>query len=363
MPNLRLINIVKTFGQTRAIDTLNLVVEDGELLTLLGPSGCGKTTTLRAVAGFVTPDSGDIFIGERRISTLAPEKRGIGLVFQNYALWPHMTVFQNLAFGLKLKKMTQPQIEEKVAEGLAIVKLAELSDRYPRQLSGGQQQRVALSRALVLEPDILLLDEPLSNLDALLREQMRFEIAQLHKQHGITTIYVTHDQTEAMVISDRIAVLNEGRLMQLGTPSDIYAKPANKFVAGFMGTTNFIRGKVLATAGDHTQVRTHDGLTLYGRSDGLAKGQPVHVAVRPENIEFVSERQDTGHNVDRNMFDAKIARATYVGEVIDYQINLGDSLIRARGNIRGQKAVGEIVRIHLDPDQLVVLGDPPDTDQ
>ena len=180
MPNLRLINIVKTFGQTRAIDTLNLVVEDGELLTLLGPSGCGKTTTLRAVAGFVTPDSGDIFIGERRISTLAPEKRGIGLVFQNYALWPHMTVFQNLAFGLKLKKMTKLQIEEKVAEGLAIVKLEEHGDRYPRQLSGGQQQRVALARALVLEPDILLLDEPLSNLDALLREQRRFEIDHLH---------------------------------------------------------------------------------------------------------------------------------------------------------------------------------------
>ena len=363
MPNLRLINIVKTFGQTRAIDTLNLVVEDGELLTLLGPSGCGKTTTLRTVAGFVTPDSGDIFIGDRRISTLAPEKRGIGLVFQNYALWPHMTVFQNLAFGLKLKKMTKPQIEEKVAEGLAIVKLEEHGDRYPRQLSGGQQQRVALARALVLEPDILLLDEPLSNLDALLREQMRFEIAHLHKQYGITTIYVTHDQTEAMVISDRIAVLNGGRLMQLGTPSDIYAKPANKFVAGFMGTTNFIRGKVVGTAGDHTQVRTHEGLAIYGSGDGLAKGQPVHVAVRPENIEFVSERQDTDHEIDRNMFDAKIVRATYVGEVIDYQINLGDSLIRAKGNIRGQKAAGETARIHLDPDQLVVLGDPPDTDQ
>ena len=194
-------------------------------------------------------------------------------------------------------------------------------------------------------------------------KQMRFEIAQLHKQYGITTIYVTHDQTEAMVISDRIAVLNEGRLMQLGTPSDIYAKPANKFVAGFMGTTNFIRGQVLGTAGDHTQVRTQDGLTLYGRGDGLSKGQPVHVAVRPENIEFVSVRQDTDHDVDRNMFDAKIARATYVGEMIDYQINLGDSLIRAKGNVRGKKTAGETVKIHLDPDQLVVLGDPPDTRQ
>ena len=357
MPSLQLLNIVKTYGPTIAIDGLNLIVEDGELLTLLGPSGCGKTTTLRAVAGFVTPDSGDIFIGEREITTLAPEKRGIGLVFQNYALWPHMTVFQNLAFGLGLKKMTKSQIGEKVVEGLSIVKLEKHGDRYPRQLSGGQQQRVALARALVLEPDILLLDEPLSNLDALLREQMRFEIAQLHKQYGITTIYVTHDQTEAMVISDRVAVLNKGRLMQLGTPADIYARPVNKFVAGFMGTTNFIHGEVLETTGDFTLVRTDDGLMVYGKGDDLAKGQSADVAVRPENIEFVSEPQDTLQRDEKNMFDAKIVRATYVGEMIDYQINLGDSLIRAKGNIRTKMAPDEAVKIHLDPDQLVVLGE------
>jgi iron(III) transport system ATP-binding protein len=224
-------------------------------------------------------------------------------------------------------------------------------------LSGGQQQRVALARALVLEPDILLLDEPLSNLDALLREQMRFEIAQLHKQYGITTIYVTHDQTEAMVISDRVAVLNKGRLMQLGTPADIYARPVNKFVAGFMGTTNFIHGEVLETTGDFTLVRTDDGLMLYGKGDDLAKGQSADVAVRPENIEFVSEPQDTLQRDEKNMFDAKIVRATYVGEMIDYQINLGDSLIRAKGNIRTKMAPDEAVKIHLDPDQLVVLGE------
>lgn len=357
MPSLQLRNIVKTYGPTKAIDSLNLVVEDGELLTLLGPSGCGKTTTLRAVAGFVMPDSGEIFIGERKISTLAPEKRGIGLVFQNYALWPHMTVFENLAFGLGLKKMTKPQISAKVAEGLAIVKLEEHGNRYPRQLSGGQQQRVALARALVLEPDILLLDEPLSNLDALLREQMRFEIAQLHKQYGITTIYVTHDQTEAMVISDRVAVLNKGKLMQLGTPADIYARPANKFVAGFMGTTNFIHGKVMQTTGDRIKVRTDDGLILCGSGNQLAIGQAVDVAVRPENIEFVPESRDTVRGEAENFYDARIVRATYVGEVIDYQINLGDSLIRAKGSIRTKKAADDTVRIHLDPDQLVVLGE------
>ena len=357
MPSLQLANIVKTYGPTKAIDALNLVVEDGELLTLLGPSGCGKTTTLRAVAGFVTPDSGEIFIGKKEITALAPEKRGIGLVFQNYALWPHMTVFQNLAFGLKLKKMTKSRIMEKVMEGLSIVKLEKHGDRYPRQLSGGQQQRVALARALVLEPDILLLDEPLSNLDALLREQMRFEIAQLHKQYGITTIYVTHDQTEAMVISDRVAVLNQGRLVQLGTPTDIYARPVNKFVAGFMGTTNFIHGQVAETAGDITLVSTGDGLTLYGKGDNLATGQTVDVAVRPENIEFVSDPGDALHGGDKNVFDAKIVRATYVGDVIDYQIRLGDSLIRAKGSIRAKKVADESVRIHLDPDHLVVLGE------
>ena len=357
MSSLQLLDVVKTYGPTVAIDSLNLIVKDGELLTLLGPSGCGKTTTLRAVAGFVTPDSGKIFIGEREITTLAPEKRGIGLVFQNYALWPHMTVFQNLAFGLGLKKMSKSQIREKVMEGLSIVKLETHGDRYPRQLSGGQQQRIALARALVLEPDILLLDEPLSNLDALLREQMRFEIAQLHKQYGITTIYVTHDQTEAMVISDRVAVLNQGKLVQLGTPTDIYARPVNKFVAGFMGTTNFIRGQVIETTGDIAFVRTDDGLMIYGKGDNLAKGQTADVAVRPENIEFVGEPRDTPHGEGKNVFDAKIVRATYVGDEIDYQISLGDSLIRAKGSIRTQKAADEAIKIYLDPDHLVVLGD------
>jgi len=355
MSDLRLVNIVKTYGKLRAIDNLNLTVEDGELLTLLGPSGCGKTTTLRAVTGFVAPDSGDIYFGNRRISDIPPEKRGIGLVFQNYALWPHMTVFQNLAFGLQLKKMSKPQIRKKVAEGLAIVKLEELESRYPRQLSGGQQQRVALARALVLEPDILLLDEPLSNLDALLREQMRFEIAQLHKQYGITTIYVTHDQTEAMVISDRIAVLDRGKLMQLATPAEIYSRPVNKFVAGFMGTTNFIHGKVQDITDDYAAVAINDGLILHGRGLGLEKGQEVDVAVRPENVEFLSQSQASMPHGDLNIFNARVDRATYVGELIDYQLTFGDSLIRAKGDVRRKRAAGETVKIYIDPDQLPVL--------
>ena len=355
MPGLRLVNIVKKYGKLAAVDDLSLEVKEGELLTLLGPSGCGKTTVLRSISGFVAVDNGDVFIGNRRVTDVPPEKRGIGLVFQNYALWPHMTVFQNLAFGLELKKMPKEKIKGKVEESLAMVKLEGHEDRYPRQLSGGQQQRVALARALVLEPDILLLDEPLSNLDALLREQMRFEIAQIHKQYGITTVYVTHDQTEAMVISDRIAVLDKGRMMQLGKPVDIYSRPANKFVAGFMGTTNFIHGNVSDFYDDYMVVTTKSGLSLYGKGSGLEKGQEVDVAIRPENIDFMSASQTSSGKKSLNVFDAKVVRASYVGELIDYQLEIKDSLIRAKGDVKRRLTEGETVKIHLDPDQLSVL--------
>jgi spermidine/putrescine ABC transporter ATP-binding subunit len=355
MPPLHLERIVKKYGNVKAVDDLSLKVQDRELLTLLGPSGCGKTTILRCVSGFVKPDSGDIYLGDRKITEIPPQKRGIGLVFQNYALWPHMTVFQNLAFGLKIKKLSKNEIRQKVEHALALVQLEGFGDRYPRQLSGGQQQRVALSRALVLEPDILLLDEPLSNLDALLREQMRFEIAHIHKQAGITTIYVTHDQTEAMVISDRIAVLEKGRIMQLGTPLEIYSKPANKFVAGFMGTTNFIHGKVISFDKDYAEVTTDDGVTLTGRVRELKKGDEVDVAIRPESIKFLSpaEAKTTSH--EPNLYEAEVVRASYIGELIDYQLKIKKHLIRARGEVRTPYAVGERIVIRLDPDQLAVL--------
>jgi len=354
MPPLHLERIVKKYGNVKAVDDLSLKVRDRELLTLLGPSGCGKTTILRCVSGFVKPDSGDIYLGDRKITEIPPKKRGIGLVFQNYALWPHMTVFQNLAFGLKIKKLSKNEISQKVEHALALVQLEGFGDRYPRQLSGGQQQRVALSRALVLEPDILLLDEPLSNLDALLREQMRFEIAQIHKQAGITTIYVTHDQTEAMVISDRIAILEKGRIMQLGTPCVIYSKPANKFVAGFMGTTNFIHGKVISFNKD-TEVTTDDGVTLIGRGRELKKGDEVDVAIRPESIKFLSpaEAKTTSH--EPNLYEAEVVRASYIGELIDYQLKIKKHLIRARGEVSTPYAVGERIVVKLDPDQLAVL--------
>lgn len=355
MPNLKLEHIVKRYGKQHAVDSLDLEVHDGELLTLLGPSGCGKTTTLRAISGFVTLDSGHIYIGDREITTIPPERRGIGLVFQNYALWPHMTVFQNLAFGLQLKKLPKEVVRQRVEKGLSIVKLDGYEQRYPRQLSGGQQQRVALGRALVLEPDILLLDEPLSNLDALLREQMRFEIAQIHRQLGITTIYVTHDQTEAMVMSDRIAVLDSGRIVQLGSPADIYSAPSNRFVAGFMGTTSFIHATVENATGDLVTVKTDRGLRISGRGAGLVVGQPAEIAVRPENIEFRGESDLSKTEGSSNLFSARVVRATYVGELIDYQLEIGGSLVRAKGKVTEHFSEGSEAVVHLDPLRLAVL--------
>jgi len=344
MPNLTLDHVVKSYGKLRAVDDLSLEVRDGELLTLLGPSGCGKTTTLRAVSGFVALNSGRIFIGQRNITDIPPERRGIGLVFQNYALWPHMTVFQNLAFGLQLKKLPKQTIKKKIEKSLAMVKLAGYEDRYPRQLSGGQQQRVALARALVLEPDILLLDE-----------QMRFEIAQIHKQAGITSIYVTHDQTEAMVISDRIAVMNQGKIVQIGRPEGIYSAPASKFVAGFMGTTTFIHGKVSGTARERIVVQTDSGLSIQGKGEQLAAGNEVDVAIRPENIRFLTTPADIRKQGKENTFEARVTRASYVGELVDYQLDLKGSLLRAKGETANPLSEGTTIHIYIEPEQLSIL--------
>ena len=352
MSELKLKDIYKSYGKTTVINGLSLDVKDGELVTLLGPSGCGKTTTLRCVTGFLNPDRGDIFIGGRNITEIPPEKRGIGLVFQNYALWPHMTIFENLAFGLKLKKTPSAEIRKKVQEGLETVKLDGYADRYPRQLSGGQQQRVALARAIVLEPDILLLDEPLSNLDALLREQMRFEIGQIHRKFGITTIYVTHDQTEAMVISDRIVILNKGVIMQQGPPHDVYSRPENKFVAGFMGTTNFIPGKVEGdSAGENRVVVVKEkGQKLVCAGNGAEKGTSCDAAVRPENISFCPASED-GENVFRGV----IGRASYTGDMIDYEIDFDGIKLRARGSVTGRVEAGANVCFRIDPEHTPVL--------
>src|SRR5438093_11049789 len=244
MATVSLVGLTKKFGAAAAVDNLHLEIGDGEFVSLLGPSGCGKTTTLRLLAGFLQPDAGEIRVGGKVISSAAhlvgPERRNMSMIFQSYAVWPHMTVAQNVAYGLKFKKLTKPQIEAKVTKLLGVVHLSELKDRYSAELSGDQEQRVALARALVVEPQILLMDEPLSNLDANLREEMRFEIRRLHEEFKITTVYLTHDQAEAMATSDRIAVLDRGCRVQVSDPHTLYTKPRTRFVAGFIGRTNFI---------------------------------------------------------------------------------------------------------------------------
>lgn len=251
--------LVKRFGTLEAVSYVSLTIHEGELFTLLGPSGCGKTTLFRLIGGFYMPDEGEIYFNGRLITDVPPYERNIGMVFQNYALWPHMTVFKNIAYGLKIEGLSRKEIKEQVQRVLERVNLTGLDDRYPGQLSGGQQQRVALARALVLNPDILLLDEPLSNLDAKIRVQVRAEIRKLQKELKITTIYVTHDQEEALTLSDRIAVMNAGKVLQIGTPRELYEKPQNRFVADFIGTNNLLEGRVKELNGDLAVIETHLG--------------------------------------------------------------------------------------------------------
>jgi len=274
MTRLVIERLEKRFGNVAALKSLSLRVEEGELISLLGPSGCGKTTTLRCVAGFEQPDAGEILFDAQNITQLPPERRDIGMVFQNYALFPHMTVSQNLAFGLEMRKVSQANVAERVKQALRMVQLEAMLDRYPRQLSGGQQQRVALARALVIEPRMLLLDEPLANLDASLREEMRFFIRDLQQRVGITTLYVTHDQSEAMVMSDRVVVMFSGEIAQVGPPRDLYARPASREVAQFIGRTQFVSGTVLARRdAAHVELDTPLGTLVTPADPSLAVGQ------------------------------------------------------------------------------------------
>src|SRR5437764_3405780 len=287
MPGVTLKELSKRYGDVGAVQGLSLGVEPGELLALLGPSGCGKTTTLRLVAGFLTPEAGEVWVGERclssPVSVVPPEARRMAMIFHGYALWPHMTVAQNVAYGLRFKSgLARAGREARVREMLRVVQLAGYESRYPGELSGGQQQRVAVARALVVEPEILLLDEPLSNLDANLREEMRFEIRRLHEAFAITTLYVTHDQAEAMVISDRIAVLDHGRVAQVGTADEVFLRPRTRFVAEFVGKTNLIDGMAVGT--DRV---AHGKLTLRVASGGLQPGAHVALSIRPHQIEVV----------------------------------------------------------------------------
>jgi len=324
--NIKLDDVVKRFGTLEAVSHISLDIKDGELFTLLGPSGCGKTTILRLVGGFHKPDQGRIYFGDKEVSALAPYERNIGMVFQNYALWPHMTISNNITYGLKLKKIPKAEISEKVSHVLKLVNLSGLESRYPGQLSGGQQQRVALARALVLNPDVLLLDEPLSNLDAKIRVQVRAEIRKLQKELGITTIYVTHDQEEALTLSDRIAVINFGKLQQIGSPRDLYERPENPFVADFIGINNLIPGEIREVNPTERwmKVETKVGPLLCDYRERFKPGDQCMVSVRPETASI-----GTSQEVQKefNRIAGNVSFAYYIGNTIRYDVEIDSTLL------------------------------------
>jgi iron(III) transport system ATP-binding protein len=309
----------KNYGAVLALDSLDLDIASGEVVALLGPSGCGKSTTLQLVAGFVEPSAGEIKIGDRVISrpgmVVPPERRGMSLIFQSYAIWPHKTVAENVAFGLQVRRLPKAEVTERVRKHLSTVQLEHLADRYPSELSGGQQQRIALARALAVDPEILLLDEPLSNLDANLREEMRFEIRRLHDTTGVTMIYVTHDQTEAMVCADRIAVMNKGRIEQIGTALEIYEKPRTKFVAAFIGRCNTLPG-ILKAPG----VTEAAGATLRATDEsGATAGAAISICIRPHRVALGAAPDEPA-----NQLRGRVERVAYLGEASDYLIQTTD---------------------------------------
>ena len=356
MPGVILKALTKRYGDVGAVDGLSLELKPGELLALLGPSGCGKTTTLRLVAGFLAPEAGEIWVGDQCLSSptgvVPPERRRMAMIFQSYALWPHMTVAQNVGYGLRFKPgLARTDRDARVREMLRVVQLAGYEARYPGELSGGQQQRVAVARAMVVEPQILLLDEPLSNLDANLREEMRFEIRRLHETFGITTLYVTHDQAEAMVISDRIAVLKAGRVAQTGSADDLYHRPRTRFVAEFIGRTNVVEG--LAVAPDTI---AHGSLRLRIAPAELQPGVGVAVSIRPHQVRLGVP----GDAADgANAFRGTIRRAAFLGDAVDYEIGVAgsDLVLRAAAAPTPRFEVGAAVGVRIDPAACVPLAE------
>jgi putative spermidine/putrescine transport system ATP-binding protein len=339
--------LTKHFGARNVLDDFALEVRGGELVTFLGPSGCGKSTALNLLAGLLLPTTGEIWLDDERLDSLPPERRGFGMVFQNYALFPHLSVFDNVAFGLSVRRVARAAVGERVRRMLALVKLDGLETRYPTQLSGGQQQRVAIARALVIEPRVLLLDEPLSNLDAKLRLEMRAEIKRLHQELGLTSIYVTHDQAEALSLSDRIVVMREGRVLQVGTPADIHDRPCSVFVADFVGYRNLLPLTVSGRGADGLLTAEGGGLRLRGRGN-LALGSAVLAAIRPEDLSVVDEASS-----------AAVARGTvrlveYQGREYDVEIAL-DSGAVLKARLPSAPKVGSVVDLTVDPSRVVLL--------
>ncbi|MFK8253427.1 ABC transporter ATP-binding protein [Ancylobacter terrae] len=359
MAGIRINGLSKFYGGKdsgmAALRDLDLEIKDNQFVTLLGPSGCGKTTTLRLIAGYLTPDAGTIRVDNTVVSSpdgvAPPDRRGMGMVFQNYAVWPHKTVFENVVFGLKLRKIPTDQARRKVLDALALVNLNGLEGRFPNELSGGQQQRVALARSLVVEPGILLLDEPLSNLDAKLREKMRVELKQLQRRTGITFVYVTHDQSEALALSDQIAVMHGGALQQYGTPDEVYRRPANKIVADFMGIVNFLPGEVRAGTGGAPAVVV-EGMEVTGlrQADRLRAGDGVDIAVRPESIRMARARSET------HRLAARVTEHTYLGNLSEYWTQLpSGAVLRVQTHPLEPFAVGDEVFLAIDTSECSVF--------
>lgn len=356
MKGVKLSNITKKFGKAHGIQDLNIQIQPGEFFTFLGPSGCGKTTTLRMIAGFYFPTDGDIFFDDKNVTTLQPNKREIGMVFQNYALFPHMTVDENIAFGLEVRKLSKGEIRKKVDRARSLVRLDQYGSRKITELSGGQQQRVALARALVIEPDILLLDEPLSNLDAKLREETRVEIKRIQSELGVTTVYVTHDQTEAMAMSDRIMVMENGFVQQIGTPQEIYNRPANRFVATFIGETNLLKATVKGVSGEEVTVRTENGIELITLKNNasenavLVAGNTVYVSVRPELLQ-----PGTGENGIKG----SIKLVEFTGSNINYMVDVNGFAFKTTVTNNGNRIaeIGEEMALQVPKQSIYLLGE------
>lgn len=357
MVQIRCENLRKTFGEVVATDEVNMVLEEGELSTLLGPSGCGKTTLLRLIAGFYVPDRGRIFFDDKDITNTPPHKRNTGMCFQNYALWPHMSVADNVAYGLKLKRVnglryTKTAINRRVGAALDLVRMGELGHRHIHQLSGGQQQRVALARALVIEPDVLLLDEPLSNLDAKLRIEMREEIIRIHKEMSITTVYVTHDQHEALSISDRVAVMDHGYVQQFDTPREIYANPQTVFVADFIGQCTFIDG-VVESVGDSIEVQIPNNQRITGRTTiqgyPFELGETVKAAVRPEDLHLNKLSSSDNEIV------GQVTRTIYVGNAVEVYFKVGEISAQAVVDPDSPIAEGDQIHLYAGNNEVIIL--------
>jgi len=352
---IRLEGLTKRFGDVTAVDNVSLEIERSQFVTLLGPSGSGKTTILNMIAGFEEPTSGDIYVNDRSVGYTPPFKRNIGMVFQNYALFPHMTVFENIAFPLTNRKVPSSQIRIKVQDALELVKLGGYENRYPKQLSGGQQQRIALARGIIFSPQVLLMDEPLGALDKKLREHMQLEIKQLHEDLGITVVSVTHDQAEALTMSDRVVVLNRGRIEQLGKPDELYDKPRTKFVADFIGETNLLDGRVVGGQGDLLLIRTPGGLEMEVEYRGERKDEEVSISIRPEKILILDEASSRD-----NTYAGRVEEVIYVGEITKLKVSFQEGKEAVFLKLHNRKgaprlARGSTVRVGWDRDDMTIF--------